>query len=100
MPGMQPDKDGSFQRAWLDYGGSPARVAKGLGITVRAVYFTRARLAEHGIYLPTVPLQQTSTGGNGGSWQVPLQPYKPRHTDTVKDLYDATGAYDFQHAES
>jgi hypothetical protein len=57
MPGLPVDRDGSFQQAWR----------------------------RDGIFLPTVPLKPTSTGGAWADWQVQVRPYKPRETVTLKD---------------
>lgn len=52
-----------FLEAWHQGGCSPAKVASILGIRERAVYDRRARLAEQGVDLPSIP-----GGATVGAW--------------------------------
>lgn len=78
-----------FQKAWIEGGGSPAKVADILGIDVSGVYCRRRLLAKQGIVLRTV-----SPGYNGGNnglcrsdWKEKPPEYKDRIEMSLRDGY-------------
>lgn len=74
--------DAEFVAAWYQHNGSPAQVAKALGLTDRAVYLRRDALNAKGIKLESVP-----TGNAPAQWQQ----YKPAYERERRvDMWDGT----------
>ena len=80
--------DDEFASRWRLHGGSPHRFAKAEGYDISAVYKRRARLAQNGVVLTTVPIQHWVKGANAfgtADWQKVARPYRARQAATIKD---------------
>ena len=75
MPESIPPQD--FAAVWHEEGGSPAAVARRLGVMERAVYSRRARLVERGYDL--------ATGSGHIDNDAPRHAYAPRVLLYVED---------------
>lgn len=87
---MRKYTDEEFVAAWREHGSSPSRVAAALQMTAASLMRRRARMAERGIVLPTIPLHGHLRGANRygeGGWQAPLIPFKERLDYTATDGY-------------
>ena len=74
-------KRAEFEKAWYEQQGSPARVARALGVSERAVYRMREDLAKGGTILQTT----TDKGSDEHGWRAAPVKWPKRREIVIKD---------------